>query len=435
MSNRKPSHWLLGAAAMAPLVIIAASSTEGSVTTGQAAFQDYKNIKPGQFRKITPADLPQPFATQSSSNGARIIPRPENAWPQAPEGFKVELYATGLIFPRALRTAPNGDIFLAETSPRGEIKIFRGVTADGKPKQTSTFATGLTAPFGIAFYPPGPHPNWVYISNTTSISRFPYKNGDLKATGEPQTIVSDLPPAGNHTTRDVVFSLDGKKMFVAVGSASNVDDPDTTPREFHRADILQYTPDGAFVKIYGAGIRNPVGLAVNPTTGQLWCSVNERDELGDNLVPDYITHVQADGFYGWPWYYIGGNQDPRHAGKHPELKNKVIVPDVLMPPHNASLEMLFYQGKQFPKEYVGDIFAAEHGSWNRAIRTGYDVVRVPLKNGHAAGEFEDFLTGFVTPEGGVWGRPVGVAVVPDGSLLVSDDGSKSVWRVSWTGKK
>jgi glucose/arabinose dehydrogenase len=434
MMNRKASYWLFGAAAaLAPLVILAASGPEGAVITGQAAFQDYKAIKTGTFRKITAADLPEPYATKSSSNGATMAPRPQDAWPKAPAGFKVDLYTTGLDNPRELRTAPNGDIFLAE-SGSGEIKIFRGVTADSKPVEVSTFATGLRLPFGIAFYPPGPNPSWVYIGNTTSVVRFPYKNGDLKATGEPQTIVPELPGGGGHITRDVVFTADGRKMFVAVGSASNVNDPDTTPNEFHRANILQFTPDGKFVKIYGAGIRNPVGLAINPGTGELWCSVNERDELGDNLVPDYITHVQEDGFYGWPWYYIGSHQDPRHAGKHPELKNKVIVPDVLMPPHNASLEMLFYEGKQFPKEYTGDIFAAEHGSWNRAVRTGYDVVRVPLKNGHASGEFEDFLTGFVNPDGSVWGRPVGVAVAQDGSLFVSDDGSKSIWRVTFAGK-
>jgi glucose/arabinose dehydrogenase len=223
-------------------------------------------------------------------------------------------------------------------------------------------------------------------------------------------------------------------MFVSVGSRSNVDDADTHPAEFHRANILEYTPEGKFVKIYGAGIRNPVGIAVHPQTGELWCSVNERDALGDNLVPDYITHVQEGGFYGWPWYYMGSNQDPRHAGKHPELNGKVLVPDVLLQPHFASLEMTFYAGKQFPAEFAGDIFASEHGSWNRAIRAGYEVIRVPMKDGHATGEFEDFLTGFVTADGQVWGRPVGVAVVPDGSLIVSDDGSNSLWRVSYQGK-
>ena len=196
--------------------------------------------------------------------------------------------------------------------------------------------------------------------------------------------------------------------------------------------MLEYTPEGKFVRVYGAGIRNPVGLAVNPTTGQLWCSVNERDGLGDNLVPDYITHIEPGGFYGWPWFYIGGNQDPRHAGTHPELKSKVIVPDVLLQPHNASLQLMFYEGNQFPAEYKGDIFAAEHGSWNRSQRTGHEVILVPLKNGKADGTYEDFLTGFVLPNGDVWGRPVGVAMAADGSLLVSDDGSGSIWRVSYS---
>jgi glucose/arabinose dehydrogenase len=268
------------------------------------------------------------------------------------------------------------------------------------------------------------------------VVRFPYKNGDLKASGPVETIIPSL-PVGGHSTRDVIFSPDGKKMFVAVGSGSNVaeEDPELQKQEVHRADILQYTPDGTFVKVYASGIRNPVGLAINPVTGEMWCSVNERDALGDNLVPDYITHVQEDGFYGWPWFYMGSNQDPRHDGKHPELKGHVLVPDVLMQPHNASLEMTFYDGKQFPAEYQGDIFAGEHGSWNRSVRAGYEVVRVPLNHGHASGIYEDFLTGFVLPDGTAWGRPVGVATASDGSLMVTDDGSKSVWRVSYTGKK
>jgi glucose/arabinose dehydrogenase len=323
-------------------------------------------------------------------------------------------------------------LFVAENRA-GEIKIFRGITKEGKPEQTSTFATGLRSPFGIAFYPPGPNPQWVYIGNTNSVVRLPYKNGDLKATGVAEVIVPDI-PTGGHSTRDVVFSADGKKMFVGVGSRSNVDDPDSHPGEKLRANILQYTPEGKFVKVYGAGIRNPVGLAVNPITQELWCSVNERDMLGDNLVPDYITHVEEGGFYGWPWYYMGSNQDPRLEGTHPELKGHVIVPDVLLQPHNASLEMVFYDGKQFPKEYSGDVFAAEHGSWNKAVRAGYEVVRAPLNNGHATGEYEDFLTGFVTAAGEVWGRPVGVAVAADGSLMVTDDGSKTIWRVSYAGK-
>jgi len=266
------------------------------------------------------------------------------------------------------------------------------------------------------------------------VVRFPYRAGDSKASGGAQTLVSDLPSGGFHWTRDVVFSRDGRRMFVAVGSGSNIDDPDTHPTEFHRADILEYTPEGKFVGIYASGIRNPVGLALNPATGEVWCSTNERDELGDNLAPDYVTHVQQGGFYGWPWFYTGGHADPRLAGKHPELKDKVLVPDVLLPAHNASLGIAFYDGNQFPAEYQGDLFAGEHGSWNRSIRTGYEVIRVPLEGGHASGVYEDFLTGFVTPEGSVWGRPVGVAVAKDGSLLVTDDGSRSIWRVSYAGK-
>jgi glucose/arabinose dehydrogenase len=313
------------------------------------------------------------------------------------------------------------------------IHVFRGMTADGKPQQSSVFTTGLHEPFGIAFYPPGGNPQWVYIGNTNSVVRFPYRNGDLKATGGPETIIPQL-PTGGHSTRDLAFSPDGSKMFVAVGSASNVDDPDTHPSEHHRANILEYTPDGKFVKVYASGIRNPVGIAINPLTGQLWCSVNERDMLGDNLVPDYITSVKEDGFYGWPWYYMGDHQDPRLSGKHPELKDKVTVPDVLLQPHNASLEMTFYEGDQFPKQYKGDIFASEHGSWNKSVRAGYEVIRVPLDNGKAIGVYEDFLTGFAVSNDAVWGRPVGVAVAKDGSLMVSDDASNSIWRVSYTGK-
>ena len=405
------------------------------VITGTAAFDSYKTEKPGLFRKITVADLPQPFATESAGNPPKDVSRPGDMWPQAPAGFKVELYANeGMQEPREIRTAPNGDFFLAD-SHGGKIDIFRGITKEGKPEQRSVFASsGLRMPFGIAFYPLGKNPQWVYVGNTDSVVRFPYHNGDLKASGDPQTIVEHLPSGGGHWTRDLAFSPDGTKLFVAVGSASNVNDPDTHPAEFHRANILEFTPEGKFVKVYASGIRNPVGIAVNPTTGQLWCSVNERDALGDNLVPDYITSVKENGFYGWPWYYMGDHQDPRLEGKHPELKDKVTVPDVLLQPHNASLELTFYEGNQFPKQYKGDVFAAEHGSWNKSVRAGYEVVRVPLNDGKSNGVYEDFLTGFVTPDGNAWGRPVGVAVAPDGSLMVSDDVSKSIWRVVYTGK-
>ncbi len=404
-----------------------------AVETGTSAFTSYDKESPGTFRKITVSDLPQPYATEASSNAPTVVPKPADAWPKTLPGFKVGLYASDVPEPREIRRAPNGDLFVAE-STKGQVAVFRGVTGEGKAEQTGVFATGLKNNFGIAFYPPGKDPKWIYVGNTNSVVRFPYHSGDLQATGPAETIVAELPAGGGHWTRDIAFSRDGKQMFVSVGSASNVDDPDTHPKEFHRANILEFTPEGKFVKVYASGIRNPVGIAVNPTTGQLWCSTNERDNLGDNLVPDYITSVREGGFYGWPWYYMGDHQDPRLAGKHPELKDKVLVPDVLLQPHNASLELMFYEGKQFPNEYKGDIFAAEHGSWNKSRRAGYEVIRVPLTNGKSGGEYEDFVTGFVTADGKVWGRPVGVATAPDGSLLVTDDGSNSIWRVSYVGK-
>ena len=424
---RKFSASLLTAALVLPLAA-APVFAQNKVLTGQAAFTDYTKEQPGVRRHLTVADLPEPYASKGVDNGPDMVERPDNAWPQAPAGFKVDLYYTGLDQPRLIRTAPNGDLFVA-LSYQNKVMVFRGVGTDGKAKQVETFADGLSQPFGIQFYPAGPDPKWVYIGNTDSVVRIPYHVGDMKATGQAVKL-TDLPGGGRlrgggHWTRDIAFSQDGKRMFVSVGSHSNDDDADTHPEEFHRANVLAY------------GIRNCVGETINPITGELWCSTNERDMLGDNLVPDYITHVQEGGFYGWPWYYMstnGGVQDPRQVGKHPELAGKVITPDVLVNPHFASLEMLFYEGSQFPEEYKGDGFAAEHGSWNRANRSGYEVIRVPMKDGHATGEYEDFLTGFVRPDGKVWGRPVGVTVANDGSLFVTDDGSGSIWHVTYTGK-
>jgi glucose/arabinose dehydrogenase/cytochrome c5 len=395
-------------------------------------FTDFRYETPGTVRKITVNDLPAPFATGSAGNAPAIVARPQGAWPRAPAGFKVGLYADGLAQPRVIRVAPNGDVFVAE-SRAGRIRVFRGLGADGKPERSEVFAGELSQPYGIAFYPPGPNPQWVYVGDTDAIVRFGYRSGNLHARVAAEH-VADLPSDG-HWTRDLRFSPDGKTLFVAVGSASNVDDPDTTPAEKDRADILAFDPDGTNMRVYASGIRNPSGLAVNPKTGQLWCTVNERDGLGDNLVPDYITSVREGGFYGWPWWYIGAHQDPRHAGKHPELRDRAIIPDVLLQPHNASLQIAFYDGARFPQEYFGDIFAAEHGSWNKSVRVGYEVIRVPLhQTGKASGEYEDFLTGFVLPNGQVWGRPVGVTTASDGALLVTDDGSNSIWRIDYVGE-
>jgi glucose/arabinose dehydrogenase len=446
MSSRSPHRGSLYAASLLLLALGSlwlswfgrAGCAVAKADSDSETFTDYRSETPGQWHHITTMDLPVPYASASANAPAQVIKRPAKAWPQAPPGFSVQLYATGLETPRLLRAAPNGDVFLAE-SQSGKIKVLHGIDGQGRVQKVETFTVGLDKPFGIAFYPPGPEPEWVYVANTGSVVRFPYRNGDLKARGAAQKICT-LPGngflrGGGHWTRDIAFSLDGKIMYVSVGSHSNDDDPDTHPAEENRADILQFQPDGSGQKIFAWGIRNPVGLAVQPNSGDLWASVNERDELGDNLVPDYITHVEPNGFYGWPWFYMGGVEDPRHKGKHPELKDWVMTPDVLIQPHDASLEMMFYQGKQFPKSYRGDIFAAEHGSWNRAERTGYEVIRIPMNGGaHAENSYEDFLTGFVTPEGEVWGRPVGVAEAADGSLLVSDDASGVVWRVSSNGR-
>jgi glucose/arabinose dehydrogenase len=410
---------------------------DGKTLTGKDALGDWTTDAPGVRRKITLEDLATPYETPSANNFPRVVKRPEGAWPKAPQGFEVTEFATGLSEPRVIVRAPNGDLFLAE-SRANRVRVFRDADGDGKPEVNQIFATGLDRPFGIAFHPPGPEPKFLYVGNTGSVVRFPYQNGDVKATGGAETIIGNIPSGrervggGGHWTRDLEFSAEGKVLFVSVGSRSNVSDDESEKR---RAVILAFDPDGKNERTYAWGIRNPVGLAKHPLTGQLWTSVNERDALGDNLVPDYITHVEEGGFYGWPWYYLGPNQDPRHKGKRPELMEKVIVPDVLVQSHSASLDLTFYDGDQFPSEYRNEIFAAEHGSWNRARRTGYKVIRVPLKDGKATGEYEDFLVGFVTPEGNVWGRPVGVAVARDGSLMVTDDGSGTVWRVAYVGQK
>jgi glucose/arabinose dehydrogenase len=430
--------WLafLGASVAATVILHAAKTDVMSVMTGAKAFTNTGSLHPGLARKITARDLPQPSSppvwqklTMLVRLGvSRPISRPENAIPQAPAGFHVGIYVrSGLSVPRQIRRAPDGDIFVADTGA-GVIRVFRGLTSEGSPRESAVYAA-LPSVFGINFYPPGPNPRWLYATNSTTVVRYEYKNGDLKATAHPQTLIADI-PAGGHSTRDIVFSQDGKSLFLAVGSSSNNSD---SGAEFHRANILEYTPEGKFVDVYASGIRNPVGLAVNPSTGELWTSVNERDNLGDNVPPDYVTHVTRGAFYGWPWFYIGGNQDPAHVGKHPELRERVTVPDVLIQAHSASLGMVFYDGTMFPTEYSGDAFVAEHGSWNHSAGAGREVIRIPIENGRATGVYQDFLTGFTTDKG-AWGRPVGVAVAADGALLVTDDGARVIWRVTYRPK-
>lgn len=418
---------------------------------------DWRHATPGVKHHFTVADLPAPFATKSVGNGPKVVKQPANATLAVPPGFKVKLFASGLSNPRLLRVAPNGDIFVAETGPN-RIRVLRAADGADAPSENQIFADGLNHPFGIAFYPPGNDPQWVYVANNNSVVRIPYHNGNLKASGAPEIIVPKLTDSGGgHSTRDVQFSKDGKRMFISVGSGSNVAEKmskksvaeaqqwevdhglgATWDGETNRADILVTDPEGHLpLHTYATGIRNGVGLAVNDITGDLWVSTNERDGLGDDLVPEYVTRVKEGGYYGWPWYYMGNHEDPRLKGDRPDLADKAIVPDVLMQSHSASLEMCFYPSTKgvaaFPPEFQGDAFAAFHGSWNRSNRTGYNVVHIYVKNGIPTGEYEDFLTGFGVDLQSVWGRPVGVAVAHDGALLVTEDGNGTLWRIAYTG--
>lgn len=440
-----------------PLLIVGACAAAlpalSQTRTGEAAFGDWKTDAPGVVRKITAADLPKGDPKASQIAPSTPAPRPDGALPKTLPGFAVQAFAK-LDKPRLIRVAPNGDVFVAE-SEDGKITVLRARDGAATPAETSTFAEGLSRPFGIAFYPAGPDPKWVYVAETDAVIRYPYKSGDLKASAPFETLVPKLTLThSDHWTRDILFSPDGKTMFVTVGSASNTAEsmPKKTPEELaawnrdhafgaawgkeeDRADVLAFDPDGKTKRVYASGIRNCVTAVIRPGTNDLWCSTNERDGLGDNVPPDYVTRVKAGGFYGWPWYYIGDHEDPRHAAERPDLKGKAIVPDVLIQPHSAPLQMTFYPVGQkgpdaFPAAYRGQAFVALHGSWNRAQRTGYKVVMVKMKNGEPTGEYEDVMTGLVKDDASVWGRPVGVAVAHDGALLVSDDGSGFIWRIA-----
>ncbi len=432
------------AAASAPSI----GAEDGKVLSGAAAYGDWRADAPGLRRKLTPADLPAVLATPPAGNPSEVAARPPGALPKVPAGFSVSLFAHGLTEPRILHAAPNGDVFVAE-SAAGRIRALRAPDGAATAATAEVFAAGLDRPFGIAFYPPGPNPTAVYVATRTQILRFPYRSGDLAASGPAEVVVPALPGGGGHWTRDVVFSADGKTMYVSVGSGSN--DAEDMPRlsdaaraafaathapgaawgpEERRADVLAFDPDGGRSRVFATGLRNCVGLALQPPAGPLWCAVNERDMLGDDLPPDYATSVAEGGFYGWPWFYIGANEDPNHRGARPDLAAQVATPDVLIQPHSAPLGIAFYEGSAFPPDYRGDAFVALHGSWNRAKRTGYKVVRLIFHEGRPTGEYEDFLVGFVADAASVWGRPVGVAVAHDGALLVSDDAGGAIWRVA-----
>jgi glucose/arabinose dehydrogenase len=418
-----------------------------------AAPGNWTENKPGKTYHFTVSDLVAPFASTSAGNSAKLAPRPEGAMPSVPAGFKVSIFGTDADKGRGPLRAPNGDIFLVDPS-KGQVRVFRSGSGD-KADTDSMFATGLTRPYGLAFYPSGEHPQYLYVANVNSVVRYPYSTGDLKARGEPEVVISKLvDTAGGHVTRTLAFSPDDKTLYVSIGSATNYAS-DIGPKppealakweadhgvggawgvETDRAAVLAFDPDGKNRRVYATGLRNCVGMLVYPGTGDLMCSVNERDELGDNLPPDYITRVKKGGFYGWPWYYLGDHEDPRLKGIRPDLKGKAIVPDTLIQAHSAPLGMVVYHAPAgakhaFPKEYEGDVFLALHGSWNRGTRTGYKLVRVFMKNGAPTGEYQDFMTGFVGNDRDVWGRPAGVAVAADGSLIVADDGGGVLWRIA-----
>ena len=375
----------------------------------------------GQVTHGEVPQLPAPFATKSAGNPPEEAKPAKGFLPTVPAGFKISVFATDFNEPRWLTVAPNGkDIFLADTHG-GKIYILRLPASGDGPGQKEEFLTKLDEPFGIAF-----HDNYIYVGDTDAVLRYKFDPVNSKLQGPAEKIM-DLPRRG-HSTRAVAFSADGKHLFVSVGSQSNID----IESDSRRAAVTICDPDGKNARLYATGLRNPVGIALEPTTGVLFTSVNERDGLGDDLPPDYFTSVKDGGFYGWPYSYIGKNVDPRVNPQKPELVSKAIIPDVLLGAHRAPLQFTFYTGKQFPAKYDGGVFLCEHGSWNRSTRAGYQVVFIPFKNGEPSGDPEPFMTGLVPDpsKGNVNGRPVGVTVAPDGSLLVSDDGAQVVYRIS-----
>jgi glucose/arabinose dehydrogenase len=365
-------------------------------------------------------ELPAPFASKSATNPAEEAKPPQGYLPTVPQGFKINVFAADFKGPRWMMAAPNGDVFLADTAA-GKVVVLRDPQHTGSAQQNELFVSGLNEPYGIVF-----HDEYVYVGDTDALLRFKYDPKTSKRQGEAEHLM-DL-PKGGHSTRSLTLAPDGKHLLVGIGSESNI----SIESDSRRAAITICDLDGKNARLFATGIRNPTGVGVEPTTNIVWTSVNERDGLGNDLPPDYFTSVKDGGFYGWPYSYIGNNVDPRVKPQKPDLTAKAIVPDVLLGAHRAPLQFAFYTGKQFPENYRGGAFLAEHGSWNRAPRAGYQVVFVPFKNGKPSGDPVPFLTGLVPDPGKsqVYGRPVGVVVTTDGSLLISDDVAGSVYRIS-----
>ena len=427
---------------------------------------DWKKDAPGRVHRIDLNTLPAPFATASARNVPRVVPKPEGAKLAVPPGFHVEVFLEGLTGPRTMLVAPNGDVILAETKP-GKLKVLRP-TADGKTATVTVFASGLQQPYGLAFYPSATNPRWLYVAEVNRVVRYAFKEGMTAALQVPEVVIPELSPvAGGHVTRDLAFSPDGKRLYVAVGSLSNIAEKMAKKtldearswqareglgaawdNEENRAQVRVFEVRGGAAddpaagtfaetrgRAYATGLRNCAGMTLQPGTGAVWCTVNERDALGDNLVPDYATRVQEAAYYGWPWYYLGNHEDPRLAGERPDLAGKMTNPDVPFTSHSAAMSIKFYNategGSLFPAKYHGTAFVVLHGSWNRGERTGHKVVTLPMRGGKPTGEYVDFLTGFINQDGDAWGRPVAIVVAKDGSLLLADDGANLIYRISY----
>ncbi len=372
--------------------------------------------------------LPPPNATRAVANPPTVILWPKGKTPIAPAGFEVSLFADELDNPRMIYVLPNGDVLVMESLPQqspSRIVLLRDTTKTGKPNLRQSFLRRLNMAFGMALIG-----NRFYVGNTDGIVVFPYRSGNTQIKRRPEKIL-DL-PSGGHYTRNLLAEPAGKKLYISVGSSSNVDEQHVDEKDPRRAAILQVNPDGSGMRVFAAGMRNPVGMDWEPRTNTIWTVVNERDMLGDELVPDYLTGVRDGAFYGWPFAYFGQNEDPRKKGQRPDLVAKTIKPDFALGSHVAALGLAFYQGTSFPAHYHGGAFIGMHGSWNRSDLVGYKVAFVPFQNGRPSGPLEDFLTGFIANQqtSQVYGRPVGVAVWTDGSLLVADDDAGKVWRVS-----
>jgi glucose/arabinose dehydrogenase/cytochrome c2 len=434
-----------------------APPTDTAIVVPESSTQsaNWRLDAPGRQHRITADSLPAAFATPSTRNNSSVVPKPASAALSVPPGFHVDGFITSLSGPRKMLVASNGDILVTEMRA-GRVTVLHPSSDGSRVTGTDVYLQGLKQPFGLAFYPNAQNPQWLYVAETNRVTRFAFQVGDVKPRGAAQIVVAQIPSGVGHSTRDIAFSPDGKRLFVSVGSGSNVAETMSkkTPAdikiweaahglgaawdvETDRAAVLEFDAAApGTAAIYASGIRNCVSLTVQPENGALWCTTNERDALGDDLVPDYSTRVKRGSFYGWPWYYIGSNEDPRLKGERPDLAGKVSVPDVLYQSHSAALSMTFYaasSGKSaFPAAFVGDAIVGFHGSWNRSLRTGYKLVRVHMKNGEPTGDYEDFLTGFVVDDAHVWGRPVATAELADGSLLMSEDGNNVIYRISYT---